>query len=285
MAQVRHSLERVWRRAAAQGDFSLAPGHILQSILDRRCGLVEAHASELRAWMPQWGLEGTTGAELCRSLLFSSLRERLALPDELTSARLWSLLEQVDAAYEQLVVGDASSASESGYFAAVEHFREARRRILGPELDSRLFGLSDDMLLLPSKVDALLLSPGASVEQNVAAWQAELRRIESEHGVRLSELLEPMELARQELRLRESAGPLDEEARRAVMERRAGPEVAARQLEFRQEQQDRAERLSAFNAERDQLLARLRGEGLTPEQLRERLPEIDQRLFEKYHLR
>jgi Proteobacterial lipase chaperone protein len=182
------------------------------------------------------------------------------------------------------VVRDAFTASESGYLAAVERFREARRHILGAELDARLFGLSDDVLLLPSQVDTLLRDPGASVEQNVATWQAELRRSEREHGVRLAELLEPMDLARQELRLRESAGPLDDEARRAVLERHAGPEVASKELEFRRDQHERAERLSAFNAEREQLLAKLRAEGLTAEQLRERLPEIDQRLFEKYHL-
>lgn len=284
VAHVRQSLERTWRRASAQGDFSLAPGRILQSLLDRRCGLLEQHAEELQAWRQQLGLEGSSGAELCRSLLFASLRERLALPKDVTPAQLWTQLAQVDAAYEQLVVRDTSTATDSGYFAAVERFREERRRILGAELDTRLFGLSDDVLLLPSKVDTLLRDPGASVERNVATWQAELARIEREHGVRLAELLEPIDLARQELRLRESAGPLDDEARRAVLERHAGPEVAARELAFRHEQQERAERLSAFNAEREQLLAKLRAEGLTEEQLRERLPEIDQRLFEKYHL-
>ncbi|WP_224245517.1 hypothetical protein [Hyalangium gracile] len=283
-ARVRNSLERSWRRVSAQGDFSLAPGRILQSLLDRRCGLVERHAEELRAWSQQLGLEGTRGAELCRGLLFASLRERLALPDDVTPEFLWSRLEQVDAAYERLVVQEASSSSERGYFAALERFREERRRLLGPELDARLFGLSDDVLLLPSRVDTLLGSPGASVEQNVATWQAELRRIEREHGVRLSEVMEPVELARQELRLRESSGPLDEAARRAVLERQAGAEAASRELAFRHEQRERAERLSAFNAEREQLLAKLRGEGLTPEQLLERMPEIDRSLFEKYHL-
>jgi hypothetical protein len=257
---------------------------MLQSLLDRRCGLVEQHAEELHAWRKQLGLEGSSGAELCRSLLIASLRERLALPEDVTPALLWSRLAQVDAAYERLVVRDASAASESGSFAAIERFREERRHILGAELDARLFGLSDDVLLLPSKVDTLLRTSGASVEQNVATWQAELLRIEREHGVRLAEILEPMDLARQELRLRESAGPLDDEARRAVLERHAGSEVALRELEFRHEQQERAERLSAFNAEREQLLANLRAEGLTAEQLRERLPEIDRRLFEKYHL-
>ncbi|MBZ4422771.1 lipase chaperone [Myxococcus sp. RHSTA-1-4] len=285
LARVRHSLERAWRRASAQGDFSLAPGRILQSLLDRRCGLMEQHAEELQTWKHSLGLEGSSGAELCRGLLFASLREGLALPEDLTPARLWSLLEQVDAAYEQLVVREASSSSESGFRAAVERFREARRHILGPELDARLFGLSDDVLLLPSQVDALLRAPGASVEQNVATWRAGLQRIEREHGVRLADVMEPLELARQELRLREASGPLDEEARRAVLERHAGPEVASRELAFRHEQQELAERLSAFNAEREQLLEKLRGEGLTEAQLRERLPEIDQRLFEKYHLR
>jgi hypothetical protein len=284
LAQVRHTLERTWRRAASQGDFSLAPSRILKSLIEHRCGLVEQHAEELLAFRQKLGLEGTSGAELCQGLLFASLKERLALPDDVTPALLWSRLEQVDAAYERLILNDASSAQESGFFAAVERFREERRRILGLELDARLFGLSDDVLLLPSKVDSLLHTPGASVEQNVAAWQAELQRIEREQGVRLAEVLEPVDLARQELRLREALGPLDEESRRALLERYAGPEVAQRDSAFRHKQQDRAERLSAFNTEREQLLKKLSGEGLTPEQLRERMPELDQRLFEKYHL-
>ncbi|MBN1207333.1 MAG: hypothetical protein JXB05_20795 [Myxococcaceae bacterium] len=284
VAKARHSLEQAWKRASSQGDFALAPGRILRSLLARRCGLVERHAEQLLALREQLALDGGSGAELCRGLLYSSLKERLALPGDITPARLWEQLEQVDAAYARFVVEDPSSSQESGFFSAVERFREARRRIVGPELDQRLFGLSDAVLQLRPEVDSLLRDPGTSVEQKLAAWQELLQRIEHEHGVRLADVMEPVELARQELRLRESAGPLDADTRRAVLERYAGPEVALRDLEHHREQQERDERLRAFNAEREQLLAELVSAGLTPEQLRQRMPEIDQRLIEKYHL-
>jgi hypothetical protein len=68
------------------------------------------------------------------------------------------------------------------------------------------------------------------------------------------------------------------------MERYAAPDVARRYLEHQQEQQDRSERLRAFNQERDQLLEQLARAGLTPEQRRQRMTEIDSQLFKKYHL-
>jgi len=70
-----------------------------------------------------------------------------------------------------------------------------------------------------------------------------------------------------------------------VLERYAGAEVAQRYLEHQREQEDRTERLRAFNQERDQLLEQLSREGLTPEQLRQRMAELDPPLFDKYHLR
>jgi hypothetical protein len=102
--------------------------------------------------------------------------------------------------------------------------------------------------------------------------------------VRLGSVVEPVELAKHALRLHETAGPLGPEQQQAVLERYASPEVARRYLEHQQEQRDRSERLRAFNQERDQLLEQLAGAGLTPEQRRQRMTEIDQQLFEKYHL-
>ncbi|ADO70771.1 lipase secretion chaperone [Stigmatella aurantiaca] len=285
VAQVRQSLEQVSRRATAQGDFALAPNRVLRSLLARRCGLVERHAEALLARREALGLEGENGAELCSGLLFRSLQKRLSLPEDLSQASFWRSLEQVDATYEQLVVNDPSSAQDEGYFSAIERFRQERRRRLGQELDARLFGLPDEMLRLPAEVSALLKNPETSGDEKVAAWQGLLQRVEQAHGVRLVDVMEPVELARQELRLRESAGPLDEATRHAVLEHHAGTEVAQRDQEHRREQEARGERLRAFNTERERILAELSRTGLTPEQLRQRMPEIDQRLIEQYQLR
>jgi hypothetical protein len=265
MAKVQHSLSRAYERAAADGDFALAPGRILKSLLDRRCGLVDS-------------------ASVCRALLFSLLKERLALPEDVSEDRLWDMLARVDAAYERLVVGDPASARDEAFHAAYARFREARRGIVGPDLDRRLFGLADEVLTLPFQVEELLGDSRVSTEQRLAAYEDMLQRIEREHGVRLTSVVEPLELAKHALRLHESAGPLAPDQQQAVLERYAGAEAAQRYLEHQREQQDRGERLRAFNQERDQLLEQLAREGLTPEQRRQRMAELDAPLFEKYRL-
>ena len=156
---------------------------------------------------------------------------------------------------------------------------------MGADLDRRLFGLADEVLHLPFQVEDLLRDTNLSSEQKLAAYGAALQRIEREHGVRLASVVEPVELGKHALRLHETAGPLEPEQRQAVLERFAGPGSSRRYLEHQQEQQDQSERLRAFNQERDQLLEQLARAGLTPEQHRQRMSEIDSQLFEKYHLR
>ncbi len=284
VAKARHSLAQAAARATSRGDFALAPGRLVQSLLERRCGRVRRHAEEIAAFREQLALEGSDGAGLCRSLLFSALKERLALPEALSQARFWELLEQVDAAYERLVLADPSTGSDEAFRAAYERFREARRDIVGAELDRRLFGLADEVLQLPFQVEELLRDPRTSAEQKLAAYDGALQRIEGEFGVRLASVVEPVELAKHALRLLEAAGPLSVEQQRAVLERYAGPEVAQRHLEHQQEQQDQHERREAFHQERERLLQQLDREGLSTEQLRQRMAEIDARLFEKYRL-
>jgi hypothetical protein len=267
-AKAQHALARAFERAAADGDFALAPGRIVKSLVDRRCGF-----------------DGPDSANMCRSLLFSVLKERLALPEDLSQDKLWDMLAQVDAAYERLVVGDPASARDEAFRAAYARFQEARRSIVGPDLDRRLFGLADEVLTLPFQVNELVHDSRASTGQKIAAYEATLQRIEREHGVSLASVVEPLELAKHALRLHETAGPLEPERRQAVLERYAGAEAAQRYLEHQREQEDRNERLRAFNQERDQLLEQLSREGLTPEQLRQRMAELDPPLFEKYRLR
>jgi hypothetical protein len=284
MAQVRRTLGQAWQRAASQGDFSLAPGSIVQSLLARRCGLVERHAEQLAGLKGRLEIQGTSSAELCRGLLFTHLKEQLSLPGDMSPEKFWSSLEQVDAAYKRIVLGDSAPAQDDAFFASVERFREARRGILGPELDRRIFGLSDDLLLLPAEVGALARASETSVDQKLATWHERIQRLEREHGIKLADVVEPMTLARHELSLRETTGPVTPDERQAVLERYAGTEAARRHLEHAQQQQQRGERLNAFNAERERLLGELARAGLTPEQLRQRMPEIDQHLLEKYHL-
>jgi hypothetical protein len=284
-ARARHSLGQAYERAAARGDFALAPGRILRSLLERRCGFVQRHAEELAAYRARLGLEGSDSASVCRELLFSLLKERLALPDDVSQARLWQLLEQVDAAYERLVLADPDASRDEAFRAAYARFQEARRGIAGPELDRRLFGLADDVLQLPFEVDKLARDSRASAEQKLATYEGTLQRIEREHGVQLASVIEPVELAKHALRLQETSGPLSPEQQRAVLERYAGPEAAARYLEHQREQEDQSERLRAFNQEREQLLEQLSRQGLTPEQRRQRMAELDPPLFEKYRLR
>jgi hypothetical protein len=285
MGKARHALGQSYERAAAHGDFALAPGRILKSLLDRRCGLVQRHAEELALERERLGLHASDGAGLCRELLFSLLKERLALPEGISQPRFWDMLEQVDAAYARLVLADPVAAGDEAFRAAFERFREARRGIVGPDLDRRLFGLADEVLHLPFQVEDLLRDTNTSTGQKAAAYDAALQRLERDHGVQLASVLEPVELAKHALRLHEMTGPLGPEQRQAVLERYAGPDVSRRYLEHQQEQQDRSERLRAFNAERDQLLEQLARAGLTPEQRRQRMTEIDSQLFEKYHLR
>ncbi|KFE70369.1 hypothetical protein DB31_5411 [Hyalangium minutum] len=274
MAKARQTLGQAYERSASHGDFALAPGRILKSLLERRCGLVQRHAQAL----------AVDAAGLCRELLFAAVKERLALSSNVSEARFWELLTQVDEAYERLVVADPSTARDEAFRAAFERFREARRGIVGADLDRRLFGLADEVLRLPFQVEDLLHDPKTSAEQKLAAYEETLQRIERESGVRLASVVEPLELAKHALRLQEAAGPLGPEQRQAVLARYAGPETAERYLANQQEQQDRSERLHAFNQERDALLEQLARAGLGPEQRRQRMAEIDQQLFEKYRL-
>lgn len=284
VAKARHTLGQAYERASSHGDFALAPGRILKSLLDRRCGLVQRHAEELAPYREKLRLGGSDSASLCRDLLFSLVKERRAVPEGVSQERLWEMLEQIDAAYERLVIADPSTGRDEAFRAAYERFREARRGIVGPELDRRLFGLADEVLHLPFQVEEWLRDPRTSAEQKLAAYEGTLQRIEREHGVRLASVVEPLELARHALRLQETAGPLAVDQQRAVMERYASPEVIQRYLEHQQEQQERSERLRAFNQERDQFLEQMAREGLTPEQRRQRMVELDSQLFEKYRL-
>ncbi len=285
VARVGHGLGRALRRAASQGDFGLAPGRILESLLERRCGLLVRHADGVAFYGERLGLEGKTGAELCRSLLFQRMKEQFSLGEDVTPERLWALLGRVDAEYERLVVRQLESHPGDSALGARERFREARREVLGPELERRLFGLSDDMLRLPERVDALIADASTRGERKLEAWQELLQELEREHGVRLATVVEPLDLARLEWKLREAEGPLDAAQRQAVLERYVGSESARRYLEHQQQQQAMEARLEAFNRERQQGLAEMAAAGLTPEQQRERMPELDRRLFEKYDLR
>ncbi|MCY1077330.1 lipase secretion chaperone [Archangium lansingense] len=265
VAQPSQTLVQAYERAAARGDFGMAPGRILESLRDRYCG------------SPQ------RGADECRGLLFAYLQERFALPEEVTSVAFWSMLARIDAEFDRLVTSNPRSHSDAEFLAVHERFREARRDIAGAALDRRLFGLSDDLLDLPQRVGELAGDSRMPLEQKLAAYQDALQRIEHEHGVRLMSVMEPVELARHELRIREAADVLGPEQRREVLERYTGPEYARRYLDYHQEQQTRSERLKAFNQERDLLLKQLASES-SPEQLRQRMLAVDQRLFEKYDL-
>ncbi len=284
VARARAMLGAAYERTAAGGDFALAPGRLLRSFLEKRCGRVRRHAEELGPWREQLGLGAQEGEDLCQSLLFAYLRERHGLPAELTPARLWSLLEQVDTAYARLVTDNPRAASDEGFLAAAGHYRQVRRDIVGPELDARLFGLSDGLFRLPAEAHRIARDTSASPAQRLAAWEQLLRQLEETHAVKLASVVEPVELARHELRIREAEGPLGPEQRRAVLERYTSPEYARHFLEHQQQEQSHRQRLEAFHAEREQLLAQLTAQGLTPEQLRERMPGIDQHLFTKYHL-
>lgn len=262
-AQAPPTLVQAYERAAASGDFGMAPGRILESLLDRHCGSPRRQASE------------------CHGLLFAYLQERLSLPEELTSAAFWSMLERIDAEFDRLVTNNPRSHSDAGFLTVHERFREARRDIVGPALDRHLFGLSDDLLHLPHRVGELARDSRMPLEQKLAAYQDALHRLEDEHRVRLVSVMEPVELAKHELSIREAAAVLGAEQRREVLERYTGPEYARRYLDHHREQQARSERLKAFNQEREFLLKQLVSES-SPEQLRQRMLAVDQRLFEKY---
>lgn len=272
MAKVRASLGRSYERASSQGDFALAPGHILDGLLARRCGLMRRHVSGADADGP------------CRELLFSLLQERLSLPEGTSQARFWESLARVDEAAERHVLGEASSSRGEAFRAAYERFREERQEIVGPDVERGLFGLSDELVRLPFLVDDLVSDSRLSPEQRMAAYEDVLQRISRDYGVVLASVVEPLELAKQALRLHGTAGALGSAQQQAILERFAGPETTRLYLEHQMEQQDRGERLRAFNQERARLLEQLTRAGLSPEQLRERMPAIDQQLFEKYHL-
>lgn len=274
LARVRHGLEQAWRRSASQGDFALTPGRIVTGLLEKRCGLLLRHAADL----------APASANPCRSLLFALLKERLALSDDITEEKLWSVLEQVDEEYRRQVVTRLESEPEMDSRAALERFRQARRALAGPELDAKLFGLSDALLLLPSRVDGLVADPAIPAERKLAAWQELLQSFEREHQAQLASVVEPMELARLELRIHEAAGPLDPQRRQAVLEHHLGAAAARERLEHQRAQQDRDARLEAFNRERERRLQELAASGLTPEQIRQRMPELDRLLFARYGL-
>jgi hypothetical protein len=286
LEQARQRLIGAYQRAAGQADFALAPGRVLRSLLEKRCGLLERHAEEWRAYRDRWGLEGQTGPELCRSLLFTYLKERLGLPGDVTQAVFFARLDRIDAEYERLVLRrlSGSSASDEAFLGAYEPFREARRGILGQGLDQKLFGLADDVLHLPHQVRELVADPKLPAADKLAAYQKLLAQIEGQYQVPLSSVIEPIELAKLELGIREAEGRLGPEERRAIIEKYAGPEHAASYVQDQVEQAQRSERLKAFNQERDQMLKQLADQGLSPEEVRQRMPEIDRLLLTKYQL-
>ncbi|AKJ02017.1 lipase chaperone protein [Archangium gephyra] len=284
VARVRASLGRSVERASSQGDFALAPGRILEGILARRCGLVRLHARELSAHRERLGLTGPDAEGFCRDLLFSLLQERLSLPEGTSQARFWESLKRVDEAAARHVLENPSTSRGETFRPAYERFRQERRDLVGPEVERKLFGLSDELVRLPLRVDELAHDSSLPPAQRMAAYEDLLQRISREYGVELASVVEPLELAKNALRLHETAGTLGSAQRQALLERYAGPETARLYLEHQWEQQDRDERLRAFNEERERLLEQLTRAGLTPEQLRERMPGIDQQLFEKYHL-
>ena len=267
LARVRHGLQQAWQRSASQSDFALTPGRIVAGLLEKRC--VAAAREQL---------------EPCRALLFALLKERLALPDDVTAERLWDVLERVDAEYRRQVVARLEKEPDLDFLAAFERFRQARRELAGPALDAKLFGLADDILLLPSRADGLAADPTLSADGRRAAWQQMLHELEREHQVQLAAVVEPLELAKLELRLEEAAGPLTPQQRQAVLERHLGAAAARQYLEHEREQQERDARLEAFNRERERLLQELAASGLTPEQVRQRMPELDRQLFARYGL-
>jgi lipase chaperone protein len=284
LAKVRASLGRSYERASSQGDFALAPGHILESLLERRCGLVRRHVEELTAHRERLGLTGPDAEGFCRDLLFSLLQERLSLPEGTSQARFWESLTRVDEAAARHVLAEPSTSRGETIRAAYERFRQERRDLVGPDVERRLFGLSDEMVRLPFQVDELVNDSRLSPAQRMAAYEDMLQRMGREYGVELASVVEPLELAKNALRLHETAGALGPAQQQAILETYAGPETTRLYLEHQMEQQDRDERLRAFNQERDRLLEQLTRAGLTPEQLRERMPGIDQQLFKKYQL-
>lgn len=287
--QARQRVLGAYQRASGQADFAMAPGRVLRSLLEKRCGLLERYAEEWRVYKDRWGLTGQTGPELCRSLLFNHLKERLGLPDGVTQAAFFARLDRIDAEYERLVLRQggfpgAAKAADDAFLDAYERFREARRGILGAELDHKLFGLADEVLHLPKEVQKIVADPRIPAPERLAAYKKLLTGIEGQYQVPLSSVLEPVELAKLELSIRETGTELGPEERRAVIEKYAGPEYAARYVQDQQEQVDRNERLKAFNQERDKMLADLRAEGLSPEEVQKRMPEIDRLLLRKYQL-
>jgi hypothetical protein len=212
------------------------------------------------------------------------LQERLSLPEGTSQARFWESLERVGEAAARHVLGNPSASGDEAFHAAYERFRRERRELVGPDVERRLFGLSDELVRLPLQVDALVNDPRLTPAQRSATYEGALQRVEQEYGVALASVVEPLDLAKNALRLHETAGPLGPAQRQAILEQYAGPETTRRYLEHQLEQQERDERLRAFNQERDRLLEQLTRAGLTPEQVRERMPGLDQQLFEKYHL-
>ncbi len=278
--QLQRQLGNTLQRLSARMDFAMTPGRMLESMLARRCAPVRHHAGELAA-DPSSPPDADA---LCRALVFAALQERFGLPGDITAEQFWSTLPRIDAEYERLVVSRLGSASPEALAAAHEQFREARRRLAGEVLERAVFGLSDEVYQLGTQVEALVAERGTPLQRKVDSFRSELQRMESEHHIPIASVLEPIELARFELRIREASGPVGEDERRAVLGHYAGADAARSHLEYQQERQARDERLDAFNREREQALRELAASGLTAEQLRQRMPELDQRLLRKHQL-
>lgn len=102
----------------------------------------------------------------------------------------------------------------------------------------RLFGLSDELVRLPFLVDELVHDSRRSPAQRMAAYEDMLQRIPREYGVELASVVEPLELAKNALRLHETVGALGPAPQQAILERYAGPETTRLYLEHQMEQQD-----------------------------------------------
>lgn len=230
-----------FERLSARGDFGMAPRRMLAGLLARGCPAAPPPASG--------GDSPGEDEARCRALLFSILREREGFPRELTEADLWEVLTHIDAAAGAQLFTPSAQASIEAFAAAYERFREERRRLAGDALEHALFGLSDELMRLPTQVAALAREDATPLPQRLEAFRQHLTDIEASYGVELARVMEPVELARLELRLRESSGAVDAAAQRGVLEHYLGPERAREYLAAREAQQSLHERLEAFNRE------------------------------------
>jgi len=294
LEQSKKVLKEQFEKLLPRADFAMMPAKMLNSFLAKRCIKLrhqEQNHPKMKAFYPK-NLQNSE--DLCRSLVFGIIQQKTQLADQLDSAQFWGLLQQIDEVFSDSFIANNIELNQASLNAGYQAFQTTRKLILGENLDQHLFGLSDDVFYLPSMVTEISLLSDVTLAEKIALFDAHIRQIERHHNITSTDILEPIEFAKMEIRIYqatlqentslEGSSELLAEFKESAMAKYMGHLKAEQYLTYQKEESLRITRLNQFNLEREDMLDQARIEGISEEQLPLRMQSIDKQLFKKYLL-